>query len=58
MGMNQWTIYEYMKNVYMRTGRTPTFQEIRQDFPTLRASVIQEGIKEFLLVIKKFDKGA
>lgn len=56
--MNHWHVYEYMKNVYMRTGTAPSFQDARAAFPTLRAEVILEGVDEFWLTVGRFEKGA
>jgi len=56
--MNKWHVYEYMKQVYMRTGIVPTWQELRVEFSGLRFTEIQEGMSEFQLTVGRFEKGA
>ncbi|MFU1797345.1 hypothetical protein ACM1RC_26000 [Paenibacillus azoreducens] len=44
---SKWSVYEYMRQMYMRTGMVPEWQELRYEFPEMRWSEIREGIEDF-----------
>ncbi|BFH63939.1 hypothetical protein [Paenibacillus azoreducens] len=43
----KWSVYEYMRQMYMRAGTIPEWQELRSVFPEMRWAEIREGIEEF-----------
>lgn len=48
---SKWSVYEYMRQMYMRAGAVPGWQELRSEFPEMRWADIQEGINEFEITI-------
>jgi len=44
---SKWSVYEYMRHVYMRAGRWPDLPELLEKFPATPPAEIKEGMKEF-----------
>lgn len=49
---NKWTVSEYIKNVYMRTGRVPSKLYLKFEFPNIPAEELEDGIREFEKMVK------
>jgi hypothetical protein len=43
----KWSVYEYMRQVYMRTGTAPTKEEVFEAFEDTLLEAIEEGMMEF-----------
>lgn len=44
---SKWSVYEYMKQCFMRTGRIPDESELQQAFAGIDQAELREGIAEF-----------
>ncbi|MGG3278824.1 hypothetical protein [Paenibacillus solani] len=49
---SKWSVFEYMKHRFVRTGRVPDQQELLMEFTGMELSEIDEGVKEFQLAIE------
>lgn len=49
---NSWIVSEYIKNVYMRTGRVPSKVYLQFEFPNLPPKELEEGISEFETMVQ------
>ncbi|MNI77452.1 hypothetical protein D3C73_1337460 [compost metagenome] len=47
----KWSVYEYMRHVFMWTGRQPDLTELLDQFTTVSLAEIKEGMKEFELTL-------
>ncbi|AZS15337.1 hypothetical protein EI981_13280 [Paenibacillus lutimineralis] len=48
---SKWSVYEYMRHTYMRSGRWPDLPELVDKFPTVPPAEIKEGMEEFELTL-------
>lgn len=48
---SKWSVYEYMRHMYMRAGRSPDLIELLDNFPEVPVPEIKEGIAEFELTL-------
>ncbi|MEC0125321.1 hypothetical protein [Paenibacillus pabuli] len=44
---NRWSIYEYMKHRFLRTGEVPDQDELQAEFEGIDQTELREGIVEF-----------
>ncbi|AZN43375.1 hypothetical protein [Paenibacillus albus] len=51
MELSKWTVFEYIRQVYMRTGKAPTLAEVCDEMPGLPEESLTEGMKEFELMV-------
>ncbi|QHT60650.1 hypothetical protein GXP70_12340 [Paenibacillus lycopersici] len=47
MELSKWTVYEYARQVYMRTGIVPTAEEVSAEMAGLGEEALKEGYAEF-----------
>ena len=48
---SRWSVYEYMKRMFMTTGQAPDQDELKIEFEGIDSSELLEGIAEFDSVI-------
>ncbi|MEK4117665.1 hypothetical protein NST44_15990 [Paenibacillus sp. FSL W8-0919] len=48
---SHWHVYEYMRQRYIHTGLVPDRQELLAEFADIELALIEEGVKEFNLVM-------
>ncbi|CAH1215962.1 hypothetical protein [Paenibacillus sp. JJ-223] len=48
----RWSVYEYMKHRFVRTGQVPDQDELKEVFPTIDQTELREGIAEFGTIAK------
>lgn len=51
--MSRWKVYEYMKNVYQKTGVEPNINSVYEKFIYLPFSEVAEGVAEFRLCMER-----
>ncbi|KZS49014.1 hypothetical protein AWU65_07275 [Paenibacillus glucanolyticus] len=44
---SRWSVYEYMKHRFVRTGQVPDQDELQAEFAGIDQTELQEGIAEF-----------
>lgn len=49
--LNCWSVYEYMRIRFMRTGAVPDAVELKREFAELPAEEIDAGAEEFRLLM-------
>lgn len=49
---SRWSVFEYMKHRFERTGQIPTQQELMIEFESIDLNELAEGIEEFNLRVK------
>ncbi|CCC85598.1 hypothetical protein PPM_2661 [Paenibacillus polymyxa M1] len=47
----RWSVYEYMKHRFVRTGRVPDEAELLAELPNIDRSELSEGMEEFRLIL-------
>ena len=50
---NHWHLYNWLKKKFMTSGRVPTLDEARAEFPELSLEQLGEGYAEFESVVGK-----
>lgn len=48
---SKWSVYEYMRHTYMRTGRQPDLSELIENFSEVPLPEIREGMQEFEITV-------
>ncbi|EHB50094.1 hypothetical protein [Paenibacillus lactis] len=48
---SHWHVYEYIRQRFIHTGQVPDQQELLAEFSEMDPAVIEEGVKEFNLVM-------
>ncbi len=48
---SRWTIFEYMKHRYLRTGQVPSESELLEELPDIDQTELAEGMAEFGLIL-------
>lgn len=43
----RWSVYEYMKHRFVRTGQVPDQNELQEEFAGIDQTELREGIVEF-----------
>lgn len=51
---SRWSIYEYMKYRFVRTGQIPNREELLSEFEEIDSTELAEGMAEFTLVVGKW----
>lgn len=47
----RWSVYEYMKHRFVRTGQIPNQDELKEAFPEIDQTELHEGIAEFGAIV-------
>ncbi len=47
----RWSVYEYMKHRFVRTGHVPNIDELRTEFTGIDQTELREGIAEFETIV-------
>ncbi|PYE49823.1 hypothetical protein DFQ00_105327 [Paenibacillus barcinonensis] len=49
--LNRWSVYEYMKHRFLRTGQVPDQDELQAEFAGIDQTELLEGIAEFDAIV-------
>lgn len=49
--LNRWSVYEYMKHRFLRTGQVPDQGELQAEFTGIDQTELLEGIAEFDAIV-------
>lgn len=50
----RWSVYEYMKHRFVRTGQVPDKDELQVEFTGIDQTELREGIAEFGAIVGKW----
>lgn len=50
--MNMWDVYEYMKQIYLRSGYIPDTQSLQSEFQDVEQPEIVDGVIHFHKIIR------
>jgi hypothetical protein len=53
----RWSVYEYMKHRYLRTGQVPSESELLEEFPEIGRMELDEGVAEFNSIVRDWSGG-
>lgn len=54
---SRWSVFEYMKHRYLRTGQVPDKSELLEEFPEIGRIELDEGIAEFDSIVPDWRGG-
>ncbi|MGF6357127.1 hypothetical protein ABIE27_005066 [Paenibacillus sp. 4624] len=49
--LTRWSVYEYMKHRFLRTGHVPNRDELQAEFAGIDQTELREGIAEFDAIV-------